>query len=178
MQENRTSSGVFQARSLKNQRLQLEQSLVILMCPILIHRTQTSLYPFKSGIHVFIHFNISWSRTLQSNYQQVNNHYKLVSHIRNADGAYLVYDITSEASFKALDFWYDSIRKATSDDIIIYLIGNKNDLADEDEGNRKVQRHKALEFTRKYDIQGYAECSAKDGTNVVETFESFYKGIN
>jgi len=47
-----------------------------------------------------------------------------ISHIRNADGAILVYDISSESSFNQLDFWYESIKKATSDDIVIYLVGN------------------------------------------------------
>jgi hypothetical protein len=47
----------------------------------------------------------------------------IFSHIRNADGAILVYDISSESSFNQLDFWYESIKKATSDDIVIYLVG-------------------------------------------------------
>jgi len=49
----------------------------------------------------------------------------MLSHIRNADGALLVYDISSESSFNQLDFWYEAIRKATSDDIVIYLVGKK-----------------------------------------------------
>jgi GTPase SAR1 family protein len=48
-----------------------------------------------------------------------------ISHIRNADGAILIYDISSESSFNQLDFWYEAIKKATSDDIVIYLVGIK-----------------------------------------------------
>ena len=33
------------------------------------------------------------------------------SHIRGADGAYLVYDVTSEMSFKNLNYWFESIKK-------------------------------------------------------------------
>ena len=32
------------------------------------------------------------------------------SHIRGADGAYLVYDVTSEMSFKNLNYWFESIK--------------------------------------------------------------------
>ncbi len=50
------------------------------------------------------------------------------SHIRGADGAYLVYDVTNESSFRNLNYWYENIRNSTDNDIVIYLIGNKSDL--------------------------------------------------
>lgn len=62
------------------------------------------------------------------------------SHIRNADGAFLVYDINSELSFRALEFWYDSIKKESSEDLTIYLLGNKLDLPLEDRNLRKVSK--------------------------------------
>lgn len=93
------------------------------------------------------------------------------SHIRNADGAFLVFDLTSEASFETLDFWYDSIKKATNDDIVIHLIGNKSDLKSE----RKVSRERAAQFVLKYNLSSYSECSAKNNTNIQDTFTSFYK---
>ncbi len=95
------------------------------------------------------------------------------SHIRNADGAFLVFDITSENSFDTLDFWNESIKKATNDDIVINLIGNKCDLT-----NRVVSRERAKQFASKYNMQGYSETSAKDNINIKETFISFYKSRN
>lgn len=99
------------------------------------------------------------------------------SHIRNADGAFLVYDITSELSFKALDFWYDSIKKVSSEDIPIYLLGNKLDLCIEDRKQRKVQKDQPMEFYSNHpNIHCWNECSAKKNFNIKEVFKGFYKG--
>jgi small GTP-binding protein len=98
------------------------------------------------------------------------------SHIRNADGAYLIYDITNEASFNGLEFWYDCIRKATDEDIVIYLVGNKLDLVSQGGVNRQVPFQKGIDFARKYNLAGFCECSAKDNLNIQDTFTHFYKG--
>jgi Ras-related protein Rab-5C len=88
----------------------------------------------------------------------------------------LIYDINSEASFNTLDFWYDCIRKATDDDIVIYLIGNKLDLVNSDSLNRRVSTQRGIEFAKKYNLAGFCECSAKDNINITDTFVHFYKG--
>ncbi len=82
-----------------------------------------------------------------------------------------MYDITSETSFQALDYWYDSIIKAASEDIVIYLVGNKSDLREE----RRVTRERAIDFSKRFHLQGFSECSAKENMNIKETFGSFYK---
>ena len=101
--------------------------------------------------------------------------YKAITstHIRGADGAYLVYDISNESSFTHLTYWYDCIKDATDEDIILYLIGNKSDLIYEE--GRAVKKKDAIEFVKKYKLHGYAECSAKNNENINETFTSFYK---
>ena len=97
------------------------------------------------------------------------------SHIRSSDGAYIVYDVTNETSFTNLPFWYNLIKEATDDDIVIYLIGNKIDLIYEQ--GRMVNKSLAVNFVREYSLQGYAECSAKTNENVEEIFQSFYKTL-
>ena len=97
------------------------------------------------------------------------------SHIRNSDGAYIVYDVTNQTSFSNLPFWYNLIKEATDDDIVIYLIGNKIDLIYEQ--GRMVNKNLAVNFVREYNLQGYAECSAKTNENVEEIFQSFYKTL-
>jgi small GTP-binding protein len=97
------------------------------------------------------------------------------SHIRNSDGAYIVYDVTNETSFSNLPFWYNLIKEATDADIVIYLIGNKIDLIYEQ--GRMVNKNLAVNFVREYNLQGYAECSAKTNENVEEIFQSFYKTL-
>lgn len=94
------------------------------------------------------------------------------SHIRNADGALLVYDLTDQNSFMSLDYWHDSIRKATTEDIVIYLIGNKDDLegtkVDED---MKQKACNIFKIIKSYDV------SAKLNTGIEEMFQCFYKDI-
>lgn len=97
------------------------------------------------------------------------------SHIRNSDGAYIVYDVTNETSFINLPYWHKLIKDATDDDIIIYLIGNKIDLIYSQ--GRMVNKQSAVNFVQEKHLQGYAECSAKTNENVEETFKSFYKTL-
>jgi Ras-related protein Rab-2A len=78
-------------------------------------------------------------------------------------------------SFAALDFWVESIRKASSEDIVIYLVGNKSDLALEDRTLRKVSKDNAIEFVKKNNLYHWTECSAKSNINIKDTFKSFYK---
>ena len=100
--------------------------------------------------------------------------YKAITttHIRGADGAYIVYDISNESSFNHLNYWYNCIKDAADKDIVIYLIGNKSDLIYEE--GRAVKKKDAIEFANKYGLQGYEECSAKNNENIKQTFEKFY----
>ena len=97
------------------------------------------------------------------------------NHIRGADGAYLVYDVTSEMSFKNLEYWYNCIKDSADSDIIIYLIGNKSDLIYEE--GRAVKKMDVIDFVKKHNLQGYSECSAKNNENIQETFKLFYTSI-
>lgn len=99
------------------------------------------------------------------------------SHIRNADGIILVYDINSELSFQTLDYWVDLVRKTCSEDVIVYLLGNKLDLAEEDSQMRRVNKTSAIEFVNKNNLVHWAECSAKTNKNIKETFKNFYLRI-
>ena len=98
------------------------------------------------------------------------------THIRNADGAYLVYDITNYSTFENIDFWLDIIKKSSDDDIVIYLVGNKADLL-YDEDKRKVSKEHAITYSKLRKFQGFGECSALRNININETFSSFYKTL-
>ena len=67
-------------------------------------------------------------------------------------------------SFKNLNYWYESIKNSADSDIVIYLIGNKSDLIYEQ--GRMVNKSLAVNFVREYNLQGYAECSAKTNDNI------------
>jgi GTPase SAR1 family protein len=53
-------------------------------------------------------------------------------------GALLVYDITSEQSFKNVKKWMDEIKEHAEPDIVITLVGNKHDLVKTNPVKRKV----------------------------------------
>ena len=54
----------------------------------------------------------------------------MISLFTGAAGALLVYDITSRDSFNALTNWLTDARTLASPNIVIILVGNKNDLVD------------------------------------------------
>lgn len=99
------------------------------------------------------------------------------SHIRGADGAYLVYDITNQISFNNIDFWLETLKKATDENIVIYLVGNKGDLVSDNKNNRKITKEEAITFAKMRHFQGFGECSALKNINIEETFNSFKKTL-
>ena len=79
--------------------------------------------------------------------------YKAITttHIRGADGAYIVYDISNESSFNHLDYWYNCIKDVAEKDILIYLIGNKSDLIYEE--GRAVKKKMLLNLLIKINFR-------------------------
>ncbi|MHA1731739.1 MAG: Rab family GTPase [Promethearchaeota archaeon] len=91
----------------------------------------------------------------------------LPSYCRGASGALFLYSITSYASLSHLPDWMNIINQEAGR-IPVLLVGSKLDLAE----YRKVPPEEAVEFARQGGLMGYVEVSAKDGTNVEETFEA------
>lgn len=76
-----------------------------------------------------------------------------------ADGIILMYDITNSESFDNIINWTRDIRKNASENLIIYLIGNKVDLIDDRKINiekgRKIasdERMKFIEVSCKWNL--------------------------
>jgi Ras-related protein Rab-6A len=79
----------------------------------------------------------------------------------------VVYDVTSRSSFEAVDYWVEDVRRERGSDVILALVGNKNDLLDQrqvtfEEGEAKAQLLSATLFI---------EASAKTGNNVRSLFQ-------
>lgn len=96
--------------------------------------------------------------------------------MRTADGVLLVYDVTNEDSFEAIDFWLSSLRSCIDENIIIYLLGNKFDLVRDRPNLRKIKAVQAYDYAQRNMIYLSTECSAKDNINIKNMFESFYMG--
>lgn len=77
----------------------------------------------------------------------------------------------------------ESISNATSENLKIFLVGNKSDLVLEDSNDlndnnkRKVSKEMAKNYCERYEnVLKNMECSAKNKSNLVEPFEELCKG--
>ncbi|NXM13222.1 RAB3A protein, partial [Ploceus nigricollis] len=88
------------------------------------------------------------------------------AYYRGAMGFILMYDITNEESFNAVQDWSTQIKTYSWDNAQVLLVGNKCDMEDErvvsSEKGRQLAEHLGFEFF---------EASAKDNINVKQTFE-------
>ena len=81
-----------------------------------------------------------WDTAGQENFRSIARAY-----YKNSICACIVYDITSRNSFNSVQSWIDDCTKQTPRNILLLLIGNKNDLNDK----REVQYEEGEEFAKK-----------------------------
>ena len=78
----------------------------------------------------------------------------------------VVYDIYNRNSFLQIDTWINDIREQRGEEVLLVIVGNKTDLAD----NRKVTRKEGKSKAREHEAL-WLETSAKSGENIEELFE-------
>lgn len=86
------------------------------------------------------------------------------AYYRGATGALLVYDITRRSSFDRLAQWLTDARQHAQQNMVIVLVGNKNDL-----DRREVTYEEGMWFAQQNGLL-FMECSAKTGHNVDNAF--------
>lgn len=123
-----------------------------------------------------------WDTAGQERFRSITKVY-----FKESQGLLLMYDITNKESFDNLDKWINGVKDSLGEDdddkknndikYIIILLGNKLDLAVNDE--RKVTTEEAIELCKKFDIIWGGECSAKDFTidDLKKKFEEYTKEI-
>ncbi len=101
-----------------------------------------------------------WDTAGQESFRSITR-----SYYRGAAGALLVYDITRRDTFKHLSVWLEEARQHSQSNMVIMLIGNKNDL----EHRRAVSFEEGKAFA---DANGliFMETSAKTAFNVEQAF--------
>jgi small GTP-binding protein len=92
--------------------------------------------------------------------------------IRGADGALLLFDLTSMRSFLKLDNWVRIIRKITKE-IPIILIGSKYDLVEEP----IIKDERALEFKETHKLINYVKTSSKSGYHIEKAFDELMLAV-
>ncbi|XP_023181438.1 EF-hand calcium-binding domain-containing protein 4A isoform X2 [Xiphophorus maculatus] len=101
-----------------------------------------------------------WDTAGQERYRSITEQY-----YRKADGILAMYDVTQSASFSAVRGWMDSVRDKLCEGTVLMLLGNKLDLADNN--NREITRPEGERLAEDYQAL-FHECSAKTGYNMEE----------
>lgn len=100
----------------------------------------------------------------------------LPSFAKGADGGIFMFDITRYSSLREINDWlsiFEYFVSETKMKIPIIMVGGKSDLEDK----RSIESEDALELSKKLNLQGYFECSAKTGNNIEEIFDHIAKII-
>jgi small GTP-binding protein len=124
-------------------------------------------YQNKYVTHQDIRYRVDiWDTAGQEKYQAVTPF-----SVRGACGALIVFDVTSEESFKSIaTTWLSVLREHNGDSsCFVVVFGNKIDL------DRTVTLSGASEFCEESEIE-YFEGSAKTGEGVNEAFDRMIKG--
>lgn len=101
-----------------------------------------------------------WDTAGQESFRSITR-----SYYRGAAGALLVYDITRRDTFKHLSRWLEEARQHSQSNMVIMLIGNKNDL----EHRRAVSTEEGKAFAEANGLI-FMETSAKTAFNVEQAF--------
>ncbi|XP_057700443.1 ras-related protein Rab-3D-like [Corythoichthys intestinalis] len=102
-----------------------------------------------------------WDTAGQERYRTITTAY-----YRGAMGFLLIYDITSQESFVAVQDWGTQIKTYSWDNAQVVLVGNKLDLEEE----RKVPTEEAQRLATELGFQ-FFEASAKECINVKQVFD-------
>lgn len=94
------------------------------------------------------------------------------SYYRDANALLLLYDVSSIISFNHVRDWLSEIQEYAQADVIIMLVANKVDKANE----RVVTREMGEKLAKEYEVP-YVETSAKTGLNVEFCFKAVSQAL-
>ena len=96
------------------------------------------------------------------------------SYIRDSRVAIVVYDITKKKSFDFIDKWIEDVKNERGEEnVILCIVGNKNDLTDE----RQVTVEEGQEKAKALGAKIFMETSTKAGYNVKNLFKKIAKSL-
>ena len=90
---------------------------------------------------------------------------------RNASVAIVMFDVTNEATFDAIDYWLKDLNDNAGTDINIVLCANKIDKSED-----RIQEARIMEFARAHGTS-YVETSALTGEGVDMLFQEAVKSF-
>ncbi|KAH0793911.1 ras-related protein Rab-11A [Histomonas meleagridis] len=108
-----------------------------------------------------------WDTAGQERYRAITS-----SYYKGAQGAMILYDITSSISFESIPKWLSELRNNADEHIPVMIIGNKCDLDE----SRSVKQQEAIQFAEQEKLL-FIETSAAEATNVQEAFQQLLESI-
>ncbi|KAI5932502.1 ras-related protein Rab-26 isoform X10 [Manis javanica] len=108
-----------------------------------------------------------WDTAGQERFRSVTHAY-----YRDAHALLLLYDVTNKASFDNIQAWLAEIQEYAQHDVVLMLLGNKVDSAQE----RVVKREDGEKLAKEYGLP-FMETSAKTGLNVDLAFIAIAKEL-
>jgi len=108
-----------------------------------------------------------WDTAGQERYRAITSAY-----YRGAVGAFLVYDISKQATYANVNRWLKELRDHVDSNIVITLVGNKSDL----KHLRAVSTAEAQQYSVDNNLS-FIETSALDASNVDASFQNILTEI-
>ena len=119
----------------------------------------------KSGKNIKLQI---WDTAGQDRFRAITKNY-----YKGANGIILIYDVTSQKTFDNVKNWVTQIREEASQNVIVYLCGNKIDQKE----FRVINNEEGIKMAQEFGFPFY-ETSAKEGININETFEDLVEKID
>ena len=111
-----------------------------------------------------------WDTAGQERFRSITSKY-----YSDSQGILFIYDITKRDTFNNLDEWIRNVKDSLGNDnkYIIFLIGNKLDLVENNPKEREIEIDEALNKCKENGIEWGGECSAKSFSE--EQFKTIFK---
>ena len=110
-----------------------------------------------------------WDTAGQDRFRAITKNY-----YKGANGIILIYDVTNMQTYENVKNWISQIKEEANPNVIIYLVGNKIDVPDD---QRLVKPEDGQKIADEFNLP-FNEASAKDGTNVNEIFQELLEQID
>ena len=127
------------------------------------YRLKTVKLPNEKKIRAQI-----WDTAGQDRFRAITKNY-----YKGSNGIILIYDVTDKKSFEGVKNWIEQIRDEVTQEVLIYLVGNKIDKKEE----RKISKEEGKKLADSFGVQFY-ESSAKTGENIDLIFYNLLKDID
>ncbi|RUS91512.1 hypothetical protein EGW08_000733 [Elysia chlorotica] len=146
-----------------------------------VQRFKSGTYTEKHGSTIGVDFTMKtlnidgklvklqiWDTAGQERFRTITQ-----SYYRSANGVIIAYDISKRGTFMAIPRWLEDVKRYAGTNVVQLLVGNKCDLDD----LREVSTEEAKNLAHSQSFIGAVETSAKENTNVDDTFLKMAKEL-